>query len=54
MVIEILGAVSLPVWLCVEELMHLRTKQPVRDVHVASATVTQPTGVEAIEARSAA
>jgi hypothetical protein len=42
MVIELVGALSLPVWLCVEEVIRLREQAPSRAVEAAPSAAVEP------------
>jgi hypothetical protein len=54
MVIELVGALSLPVWLCVEEVIRLREKPPLTAPESAPAAAVEPARSVLVRARNAA
>jgi hypothetical protein len=54
MVIELVGALSLPVWLCVEEVIRLREKPPLRAAEAAPSAAVEPAGAVLVRAQGAA
>jgi hypothetical protein len=54
MVIELVGALSLPVWLCVEEVIRLREKSPLRAAESAPSAAVGSAGAVLVRARNTA
>jgi hypothetical protein len=54
MMIELVGALSLPVWLCVEEVIRLREQAPLRAAEAAPSAAVEPPRAVLIRARDAA
>ena len=53
MVIEVVGALSLPVWLCVEEVMRLREKSSLQAAESAPPAPVERAGVLLVRAPDA-
>jgi hypothetical protein len=54
MVIELVGALGLPVWLCVEEVIRLREQAPSRAVEAAPSAAVEPAGAVLVQVRDTA
>jgi hypothetical protein len=54
MVIELVGALSLPVWLCVEEVIRLREQAPSRAAEAAPSAAVKPAGAVLVQVRDTA